>query len=137
MHETRTTVNENRAYTLDHSAPAIPWMVKHANNAIGDFGKQLAALRKTAGYTQQQLADECGVSRRVITYYETESPHPPANLWWTWPTRLMSAPMSSSGSNAPKANLSSGAGSSAGFDRLSSSGRARGSKSSRSLRPSG
>ena len=55
-------------------------MVKHTNNAPEDFGKQLAVLRKAAGYTQQQLAEECGVSRRVIAYYETESPHPPANL---------------------------------------------------------
>ena len=37
-------------------------------------------MRKTAGFTQQQLADETNVSRRMVAYYETESEHPPANL---------------------------------------------------------
>jgi len=55
-------------------------MAKHVNKHVTHFGKQLAALRKGAGYTQQQLADEIGVSRRQIAYYESESPHPPANL---------------------------------------------------------
>ena len=43
-------------------------------------GKQLARLRKEAGYTQQELADEIGATRRVIAYYEAESDHPPTNL---------------------------------------------------------
>lgn len=37
-------------------------------------------MRKAAGYTQVQLADEIGVTRRMIAYYETESDHPPANM---------------------------------------------------------
>jgi transcriptional regulator with XRE-family HTH domain len=45
------------------------------------FGPRLAAaLRKAAGFTQHQLADELGISRRRIAYYEAESDHPPANL---------------------------------------------------------
>lgn len=48
-------------------------------NAAG-FGTRLAQLRKTAGYTQQQLANEIGATRRQIAYYESESEHPPANL---------------------------------------------------------
>ena len=40
----------------------------------------MAQLRKNTGYTQQELANELGVSRRVIGYYESESQHPPANL---------------------------------------------------------
>lgn len=43
-------------------------------------GKQLARLRKEAGYTQQELADEIGATRRMIAYYEAESDHPPTNL---------------------------------------------------------
>ncbi len=44
------------------------------------FGDRLAQLRKSAGYTQQQLADEIGASRRQVAYYEGESEHPPASL---------------------------------------------------------
>jgi transcriptional regulator with XRE-family HTH domain len=45
-----------------------------------NFGKQLARLRKDAGYTQQELANEIGATRRMIAYYEAESDHPPTNL---------------------------------------------------------
>ncbi len=44
------------------------------------FGRRMARLRKVAGYTQQQLADEIGVSRRMIAYYEGETGHPPASF---------------------------------------------------------
>ena len=37
-------------------------------------------LREAAGYTQQELADEVGVSRRMIAYYEGQSTHPPTTL---------------------------------------------------------
>jgi len=55
-------------------------MAKHANDAMTSFGQRLASLRKAAGFTQQELADEIAVSRRVIAYYEAETQHPPANL---------------------------------------------------------
>ena len=55
-------------------------MSKKMNEALTGFGKRLATLRKAAGYTQQQLADEIGVTRRMIAYYESESQHPPANM---------------------------------------------------------
>lgn len=55
-------------------------MSRQFNAPTEGFGARLAALRKEAGYTQQQLADEIGTSRRVIAYYEAESEHPPANL---------------------------------------------------------
>ncbi len=55
-------------------------MPKHTAAVAAEFGTRLAALRKTAGYTQQQLAEEIGVSRRMVAYYETESEHPPASL---------------------------------------------------------
>ncbi|MEO5625628.1 MAG: helix-turn-helix transcriptional regulator [Dokdonella sp.] len=55
-------------------------MPKHPNPETTGFGGRLASLRKAASYTQQQLADEIGVSRRMVAYYETESEHPPASL---------------------------------------------------------
>lgn len=55
-------------------------MAKHTNEAQANFGHRLAALRKAAGFTQQELADEIGASRRMIAYYEAESGHLPANL---------------------------------------------------------
>jgi transcriptional regulator with XRE-family HTH domain len=55
-------------------------MPKHAKEAVASFGKRLAMLRKAAGYTQQELADIAGVTRRVIAYYEGETKHPPAAL---------------------------------------------------------
>ncbi|WP_349276141.1 MULTISPECIES: helix-turn-helix transcriptional regulator [unclassified Pseudoalteromonas] len=55
-------------------------MAKNTNPQFADFGKRLAQLRKAAGYTQQELADEINSTRRVIAYYETESDQPPANI---------------------------------------------------------
>lgn len=55
-------------------------MPKNADKKLESFGKRLAALRKEAGYTQQELADEIDVSRRIIAYYEIESDSPPATL---------------------------------------------------------
>lgn len=55
-------------------------MPKQKTQAAASFGQRLAALRKAAGYTQQELADEVGVSRRMIAYYEGQSEHPPTTL---------------------------------------------------------
>ena len=63
-------------------------MPKHLNESVTNFGQRLAQLRKDAGYTQQELADEIEVSRRMIAYYETESEHPPANLLVSLATAL-------------------------------------------------
>jgi transcriptional regulator with XRE-family HTH domain len=52
------------------------------------FGARLAGLRKAAGYTQQELAQELGVSRRMIAYYEGETEHPPAALLTALATAL-------------------------------------------------
>ncbi len=71
---------ENRAYSLDRLTPGTPVMPKHPAPQTHGFGARLAQLRKAAGYTQQQLADEIGATRRQIAYYESESEHPPANL---------------------------------------------------------
>jgi transcriptional regulator with XRE-family HTH domain len=55
-------------------------MPKQKTRAAASFGQRLAVLRKAAGYTQQELADEVDVSRRMIAYYEGQSEHPPTTL---------------------------------------------------------
>jgi transcriptional regulator with XRE-family HTH domain len=55
-------------------------MPKQKTQEAASFGERLTALRKAAGYTQQELADEVGVSRRMIAYYEGQSEHPPTTL---------------------------------------------------------
>jgi transcriptional regulator with XRE-family HTH domain len=71
---------ENRVYSPWRLKEGTAAVTKHQHpDAIG-FGTRLAQLRKAAGYTQHQLADEIGATRRKIAYYESESEHPPANL---------------------------------------------------------
>lgn len=43
-----------------------------------DFGKTLKELRTRAGLTQQQLANQLGVTKTVVSYYElhTRTPSP-------------------------------------------------------------
>lgn len=55
-------------------------MPKQKTPHAASFGQRLSALRKAAGYTQQNLAEELGVSRRMIAYYEGQSEHPPTTL---------------------------------------------------------
>jgi transcriptional regulator with XRE-family HTH domain len=55
-------------------------MPKKSATDISGFGKRLAELRKAAAFTQQELAQELGVSRRVIAYYEGETQHPPTTI---------------------------------------------------------
>jgi transcriptional regulator with XRE-family HTH domain len=71
---------ENRVYSPKRSPTGPLPMPKQRSPQVDGFGARLAALRKEAGYTQQQLADEIGVSRRVVAYYEGETEHPPASL---------------------------------------------------------
>ena len=52
------------------------------------FGARLAGLRKAAGFTQQELANEVGTSRRMIAYYEGQTAHPPTTLLPTIATAL-------------------------------------------------
>lgn len=44
------------------------------------FGARLAQLRKQAGITQTALAQEIGISQRMMAYYEGPTAHPPAGL---------------------------------------------------------
>lgn len=55
-------------------------MPKKRSTGLTGFGERLAQLRKAAGYTQLELANEIGVSRRMIAYYEIQSDHPPTSL---------------------------------------------------------
>lgn len=57
-----------------------PTMPKSKHATAGGFGARLAQLRKAAGFTQLDLADTVGVSRRMIAYYEVQSEHPPTTL---------------------------------------------------------
>ncbi len=40
------------------------------------FGQRLAALRKSQGLSQRQLAERLGISREMIDYYERRAPNP-------------------------------------------------------------
>lgn len=55
-------------------------MPKQKFDELPDFGKRLVRLRKAAGYTQTELANELGVSQRMISYYEGHSEYPPSAL---------------------------------------------------------
>lgn len=45
------------------------------------FGRRLARIRKAHGLTQGDLAKHCGISQRMIAYYEAQSRHiPPSSL---------------------------------------------------------
>ena len=52
-------------------------MPKKQDTHAMSFGARLAAARKAAGFTQAELAEAIGMSRRMIAYYEVESTHPP------------------------------------------------------------
>jgi len=47
---------------------------------VQDFGKRLAKMRRSKGFTQTELGDKIGVSQRVIAYYEGETTYPPTHL---------------------------------------------------------
>ena len=44
------------------------------------FGERLTTLRKSAGFTQVELAAELGISQRMVAYYEGPAASPPAAL---------------------------------------------------------
>ena len=52
-------------------------MTKAAKDETMSFGQRLAELRKARNFTQQEFADEVGISRRMVAYYESQSQHPP------------------------------------------------------------
>jgi transcriptional regulator with XRE-family HTH domain len=42
------------------------------------FGKRIAAVRKSRGLSQRDLASMVGISNRMIAYYEAQTNRPPA-----------------------------------------------------------
>lgn len=50
------------------------------NEVTQRFGERLAALRRAAGYTQTELADEIGTTQRMLAYYEGQTEYPPVHL---------------------------------------------------------
>jgi transcriptional regulator with XRE-family HTH domain len=72
---------KNRRYNFGHQLALWKMsMPKRTNAALPDFGARLVELRKAAGFTQTELANELGITRRMIAYYEGETDHPPSNL---------------------------------------------------------
>ncbi len=72
---------QNRGYNLGQSnTQKGVSMPKQDFDALTDFGKRLANLRKEAGYTQTELAKELGVTQRMISYYEGHTEYPPSAL---------------------------------------------------------
>jgi transcriptional regulator with XRE-family HTH domain len=62
-------------------APAItPEASGMKERTLEGFGTRLAELRQARGLSQEELADQVSVSRRVIAYYETQSTQPPGAL---------------------------------------------------------
>lgn len=61
-------------------AELLNFMARKKLNGSVHFGHRLAALRKSKGLTQVELAKLLGVSQRVITYYENEATRPPTQL---------------------------------------------------------
>jgi transcriptional regulator with XRE-family HTH domain len=55
-------------------------MPKKRNPHTLNFGARLSELRKAAGFTQEELAESIGMTRRMLAYYEVESEHPPTHL---------------------------------------------------------
>lgn len=55
-------------------------MPNKATTDTSTFGERLVALRKAAGFIQRELAQELGVSRRMIAYYEGETERPPTTI---------------------------------------------------------
>jgi len=72
-------MSQNAVYTpgIDNMECLMP---KTNNTELAGFGARLVAMRKAAGYTQQELAQEIDVSRRMIAYYEGETQHPPTTI---------------------------------------------------------
>jgi transcriptional regulator with XRE-family HTH domain len=72
---------KNRRYNFGHQLALWKMtMPKRTNAALPNFGVRLVELRKAAGFTQTELANELGITRRMIAYYEGETEHPPSNL---------------------------------------------------------
>lgn len=67
-------------YHTSFAHPAIIWgMTRHAYIANG-LGDRIRRLRKERGWTQTDLAERVGCSRRAVVYYERDGKYPPAPI---------------------------------------------------------
>jgi len=55
-------------------------MPNQEQDKLFGVGARLANLRRTAGYTQIELAEALGVTQRMISYYEGQPDPPPSTL---------------------------------------------------------
>lgn len=55
-------------------------MPKRKTTVMESFGPRLAALRKAAGYTQVEFAQEVGITQRMVAYYEAPDAQAPSHL---------------------------------------------------------
>jgi transcriptional regulator with XRE-family HTH domain len=72
---------QNHAYT--NGQQRSPWehaMPKQRNQPASGFGARLAKLRKAASFTQVELADELGITQRMISHYEGRAENPPSTI---------------------------------------------------------
>lgn len=70
----------SRPYHTSLSAwPILRGMTRHAYIADG-LGERIKNLRKERGWTQTDLAQRVGCSRRAIVYYERDGKYPPAPI---------------------------------------------------------
>ena len=67
-------------YTKWHEDMIMPKRKMQLREDEETFGERLGRLRKAAGYSLRELAEEVGISHRMIVYYEKHAEHPPAHL---------------------------------------------------------
>ncbi len=58
----------------------IDMIDKAKNSDTETIGNRLARIRKDAGYSLRSLAEETGISHRMICYYESQGGRPPADI---------------------------------------------------------
>ncbi|MGH9849004.1 MAG: helix-turn-helix domain-containing protein [Blastocatellia bacterium] len=63
--------NESQPYNACVMAGGRP-----ATKEAPAFGQRLAAVRKSKGWSQRELADKLGVKRELVDYYERRAPNP-------------------------------------------------------------
>jgi transcriptional regulator with XRE-family HTH domain len=63
--------NESQPYNACVMAGGRP-----ATKEAPPFGQRLAAIRKSKGWSQRELADKLGVKRELVDYYERRAPNP-------------------------------------------------------------
>ena len=74
-------MNKASPSTAAHSlVPRIEGRIQVMRGLRVIIDADLATLRKAAGFTQTELANELGISQRMVAYYEQPDVTPPAHL---------------------------------------------------------